>query len=246
MNQLLVTTNGKRLQAIALTVSLLTVALINPVHAQEKLLRTLAVTGRGVESIQTTKAQVQLGVEVEGKSATEVQGEVAKRSAAVVQLLKSRNVEKLETTGIRLEPIYKNEENKPRRLTGYSATNTVSFRLPTEQAGKLLDDAVQIGATRINGISFMASEEAIASAQKQALRKATQEAQSQAEAVLSSLNLTRKEILGIQIDNATPPTVVRLESRQFSTTTKLMGEAIIPVVGGEQEVQASVTLQISY
>src|SRR4028118_159608 len=154
MNPILLSANGnrlgKRLQTISLTASLLTIALINPVMAQEKLLRTLTVTGRGVESIQTTKTQVQLGVEVQGKSATGVQQDAARRSTSVVELLRSRNVEKLQTTGIRLNPVY-SYENNTQRLTGYSATNTVSFQLPTEQAGTLLDDAVKAGATRING-----------------------------------------------------------------------------------------------
>lgn len=242
MNQILLLANRKRLEIIGLTVGLLTMALINPVLAQEKLLRTLTVTGRGVESIPTTKAQVQLGVEVQGKSATGVQEDVAKRSAAVVQLLKSRNVEKLTTTGIRLNPIYETENNR-QRLIGYAASNTVSFQLPTEQAGKLLDDVVQAGATKIDGVSFTASEEAIASAQKQALRKATQDSLQQAEAVLSSLSLPRKEIVSIQVNGATPP---ELSLRQFRTTTKLAGEAVLAVEGGEQEVQASVTLQVSY
>lgn len=245
MNQILLATNDKRLQAFSLTVSLLTMALINPVNAQEKLLRTLTVTGRGVESIQTTKTKVQLGVEVQGKSATGVQEDVAKRSAAVVELLKSRNVEKLETSGINLNPIYSYEDNK-QRLTGYSATNTVSFRLPTEQAGKLLDDAVKSGATRIDGVSFTATEEAIASAQKQALRKATQEAQSQAEAVLSSLNLTRKDIVDIQVNGATPPPPIFQPRAAAPASSNISLKQSSPVEAGEQEVQASVTLQISY
>lgn len=247
MNKILVSSNyrqfGKPLQTISLTLSLLTTLLLNPAIAQEKLLRTLTVTGRGVESIQTTKAQVQLGVEVQGKSATGVQEEVAKRSAAVVELLKSRNVEKLETTGISLNPIYNNENNQ-QRLTGYSATNTVSFRLPTQQAGQLLDDAVKSGATRIDGVSFTASEEAIATAQKQALRKATQEAQSQADAVLGSLNLTRKDIVSIQVNGATPPPPRLLFTGRDVVENRLAAKT--PVEGGEQEVQASVTLQISY
>jgi uncharacterized protein YggE len=243
MNQILLATNSKRLQIFSVTVSLMTMALINPVNAQEKLLRTLTVTGRGVESIQTTKTQVQLGVEVQGKSATGVQEDAAKRSAAVVQLLKSRNVEKLETSGISLNPIYSYENNQ-QRLTGYSASNTVSFRLPTEQAGQLLDDAVKVGATRINGVSFTASEQAIASAQKLALRKATQEAQSQAEAVLSSLNLTRKEIVNIQVNGATPPPPMPMFTGRDVVESRLAAKT--PVEGGEQKVEASVTLQISY
>jgi uncharacterized protein YggE len=236
---------------LSLLIGLLTLTSTNPAIAQEKLLRTLTVIGRGTESIPTTKARVQLGVEVQGKTAQEVQQEVARRSTSVVELLRSRNVEKLETTGIRLNPIY-SYENNVQRLTGYSATNTVSFRTSTEQVGKLLDDAVQAGTTRIDDVSFTASDEAIAAAQKQALREATAEAQQQADAVLTSLNLTRKDIVSIQVNGATPPPPTpvftgqdRLRSR-FSVTTKLSGEAIIPIVSSEQQVQASVTLQISY
>jgi uncharacterized protein YggE len=235
---------SRRLPTVSLLVGLLSVTLTYPAMAQEKLLRTLTVTGRGVEYIPTTKTQVQLGVEVQGKTAQAVQEEVARRSSAVVELLRSRNVEKLETTGIRLNPVYSNED-EVRRLTGYSATNIVSFRTSTEQAGKLLDEAVQVGATRIDSVSFTASDEAIATAQKQALREATQDAQEQADTVLSTLTLTGKEIVSIQVNGATPPEPRFVE--QFSTTTKLAGDTVFtPLVAGEQQVQASVTLQIRY
>jgi len=167
---------------------------------------------------------------------------VARQSAAVVELLRSRNVQQLQTTSIQLNPVYSYEDNQ-RRLIGYSASNTVSFRLPTEQAGRLLDDAVAAGATRINSISFTAPESAIATAQKQALREATQDAQQQADAVLNALNLTRQDIVTIQINGATPPSPpMPLMSRAESFAPN----APTPVIGGEQEVQASVTLQISY
>jgi uncharacterized protein YggE len=70
----------------------------------------------------------------------------------------------------------------------------VSFRIPTEQAGILLDEVVQTGVTQISGVSFVASDEAIANAQKQALKKATQDAKEQAKAILSSLGLHRTQI----------------------------------------------------
>lgn len=229
-------------QALFFALGLLSLTLTNPAFAQEKLMRTITVTGRGVESISTTKAQVQLGVEVQGKTATNVQQEVAQRSSAVVELLRSRNnVEKLQTTGIRLNPIY-SYENNIQQLTGYAASNTVSFRIPTEQAGTILDDAVKVGATKIDSVSFTAADEAIAAAQKQALRQATQDAQQQADAVLSSLNLTRKDIVNIQINGSTPPPPMPFLERAALASKA----ADTPVIGGEQEVQASVTLQISY
>lgn len=233
-----------RFAVIYLALGLLTLTFANPVLAQEKVLRTLTVSGRGVEMIPTTLTQVRLGVEVQGKTAQEVQQEVARRSSAVVALLRSRNVEKLETTGITLNPIY-SYNNNVQRLTGYTATNTVSFRLNTQQTGTLLDDAVKAGATRIDGINFAASDSAIAQAQQQALREATQDAQQQANTVLNVLNFTPKEVVSIQVNNAsTPPPTPLLNQRAVASSAE---QALsTPIIGGEQQVEASVTLQISY
>ncbi|MEG4496326.1 SIMPL domain-containing protein [Microcoleus sp. F10-C6] len=228
--------------ALCLTLTLVSFVRLDPAVAQEQRIRTLSVTGRGVEAIPTTQTQVRLGVEVQGKTAAEVQQEAARRSSAVVELLRSRQVEKLETAGITLNPIY-NYDNNQQRLTGYTATNTVSFRINTASAGTLLDDAVNAGATRIDGVSFAAAESAIEQARKQALRKATQDAQSQADAVLSALNLKRGEILGIQVNGAIAPPPMY---RQLAGARAAAADAATPVVGGEQEIEASVTLQIAY
>ncbi|MEZ2225638.1 MAG: SIMPL domain-containing protein [Microcoleus sp.] len=230
------------LTALCLTLTLVSFTGLGEARAQEQRLRTLTVTGRGIEVIPTTQTQVRLGVEVQGKTAAEVQQEAARRSSAVVELLRSRQVEKLETAGITLNPSYSYENNQ-QRLTGYTATNTVTFRINTQSAGTLLDDAVNAGATRIDGVSFVAVESAIESARKQALRKATQDAQSQADAVLSSINLKRGEIVNIQVNGASAPPPMY---RQLAGTRGVAAEATTPVVGGEQQIEASVTLQISY
>ncbi len=227
---------------LAITLGITSLFLMPPAIAQEKLLRTLTVSGRGTEFIPTTLTQVRLGVEAQGKTANEVQQVVAQRSNAVVNLLRSRKVEKLETTGINLNPTYR-YDNGNQTLTGYSASNIVSFRVETSKAGGLLDDAVKVGATRVDGVSFVATEGAISSAQKIALKEATQDAQAQADAVLSVLNLTRKDVVGIQINGAftPPPRPMRADVMEMKAAA-----APSPVIGGEQQVEASVTLQISY
>jgi len=161
----------------------------------------------------------------------------------VVQLLRSRNVIKLQTTGINLNPVYSYENNR-QRLTGYAGSNTVSFQVPTEQAGSILDDAVRAGASQINSVSFVAADEAIARAQSEALREAAQAAQAQADSVLATLGLNRQEIVGIQINNAVaPPPMPYMRAAAMEGAAR---DAVTPVVGGEQDVQASVTLQIRY
>jgi uncharacterized protein YggE len=168
---------------------------------------------------------------------------VAKRTNAVVDLLRSRSVEKLQTTGIQLQPNYEYANNQ-RKLNGYTGTNTVSFRLPTEAVGGLLDQSVKVGATRINGVSFMATEEAIAAAQKIALKRATEDAQSQANAVFQALNLTPKDVISVQINGANVPVPPRFRTDYMVQAAA--APAPTPVIGGDQSVRGSVTLQIAY
>ncbi|MBD3885265.1 SIMPL domain-containing protein [Phormidium tenue FACHB-886] len=229
---------------LPLLVGALSLSAIHPAMAhEEQMLRTLTVTGIGKESIPTTLALVQLGVEVQGKTAEEVQQEVARRSSAVVELLQSRNVSLLQTTGVYLSPTYDYNDGQ-QRLTGYTATNTVSFRVSSDRAGTLLDEAVRAGATRIDGITFAAEDAAVATAQQQAIREATQDAQSQAEAAFGALGLQRGEVVSVQVNGATPPSPVPVPYAAQAMARDVA--ASTPVVGGEQEVQASVTLQIQY
>jgi uncharacterized protein len=249
--------NPKRTFAIflsTLTIATLpaTAALLMPdsVQAQSvsssSSLRTLTVSGRGTESIPTTIASVRLGVEAQGKTASEVQNAIAKRSNAVVAFLKSRNVEKLETTGVNLNPVYSYENNK-QVLTGYSGSNMVVFRTSNNAAGEIIDQAVKSGASRIDGISFLATDEAIAAAQKVALKRATREAQAQASAVLEALNFTQKDIVGIQVNNAIPrPRPMEMNENAVMARSAKLADAPTPVLGGEQTIDATVTLEISY
>jgi hypothetical protein len=232
------------LKVMAASLGLMGLAMMSPAAmAQEKIQRTVTVTGRGSELVATTLSQVRLGVEAQGKTANAVQQEVARRSNSVVTYLKSRNVQKLETTGINLSPTYR-YDNGVQTLTGYTAGNMVSFRVPTKDAGEILDEAVKAGASRIDGISFIASDEAIAAARKVALQEATQDGLSQADAVLQTLNLTRKEVVNIQINNAFVPAPRPYLAEAM--VAKAAAAPPSPVMGGDQEVEATVTLQISY
>ena len=238
------TLSYQRLGIVLAIFGLLGLILVKPAmsEAKEKMLPTLTVTGQGSEKIPTTLTQIELGVEITGKTATEVQQEVAQRTSTVVDFLKSRNVEQLQTTGVQLQPTYDYSDNQS-KLSGYIGTNTVSFRLKTDQVGNLLDETVKAGATRINNVSFTATDAAISSAQKESLRKATLDAQALADTVLKTLNFAPKEIVNIQINQASVPQPTLIQVEQMS---KASADASTPIIGGEQTVDASVTLQISY
>jgi uncharacterized protein len=238
--------SAKPALSILLTASLVLLMGAAPGMTQErKPARTLTASGRGIVSIPTTLSQIRLTIEVAGKTPTAAQQEAAKRSTQVVNYLKSQQVEKLQTAGINLNPTYVYQNGNSPKITGYSATNSISFRVTNDRAGAILDAAVKNGATRIDGVSFVASEQAIANAQLQALKQATQDAQRQADAVLDTLNLKRKEVIGIQINSASTPAPIPLA--QEAMRAKVADSSYTtPVVGGEQQVEAAVTLDIGY
>lgn len=231
--------------ALLLTASFVLMAGIAPGTTQErKPARTLTAGGRGIVMIPTTLSQIRLAIAVSAKTPTAAQQAAATRSTRVIDYLKTQRVDKLQTTGINLNPTYAYPPNSTPQLTGYTANNSISFRVTTDRAGAILDAAVKNGATRIDGVSFIASDEAIAIAQTQALKQATQDAQCQADAVLDSLNFKRREVIGIQINSNSTPAPIPIA--QTMLQQRVATDATTPVIGGEQQVEASLTLDIGY
>ena len=202
--------------------------------------RVLTVTGQGIIEIPTTITQVNLGVVVQAKTAADAQTQAAQQSNAVVDWVRSQNVDNLQTTGISLSPQYDYSGNR-QSIIGYQATNNISFQLATERAGAVMDEAVRVGATQINRVSFVAEDDAIAAARQEALQAAITDAQQQADAALSSLGLSRQEIVNILIGSVSaPPPVdsVQLISAEAAPRS--------PVIGQDQSISARVTLHIRY
>ena len=72
----------------------------------------------------------------------------------------------------------------------------------------------------------------------------TQDAQRQADAVLDSLNFKRREVIGIQINSNSTPAPIPIA--QTMLQQRVATDATTPVIGGEQQVEASLTLDIGY
>lgn len=203
--------------------------------------RILEVTGQGKVTVPTALTQVELGVEVEKETASEVQEEVARLSDAVIKELKKVGALELETTEVQLEPVFKFTDNTRERI-GFKGRNTLQFQLPTEQAGAAIDRAVKAGANLIENISFIASDTDLEKARLQAIRQAVQDAQIQANEVFKELNLIPREIIEIDIIEAEIPSPKSL----FSSTEAIAFSAATPIIGGSQTIDATVGLDILY
>ncbi|MGD1899747.1 MAG: SIMPL domain-containing protein [Phormidesmis sp.] len=215
----------------------------SPAPIAQQSERVLSVTGEGTQMLQTTLTQVSLSVIGEGQTAQDAQQQAAQRQTAVIEWLRSQNVDKLETTGISLNPRY-DYTNDRQVLRGYEANQTVSFRIATEQAGAIMDEAVNVGATRIDGVSFVAEDEAIEAARQQALAAAVEDAQQQADTVLSALGLSRQEVVNITIGSTSAPPPRPVQARAMAVAES--DAATTPIVGQEQTIRGQVTLHIRY
>jgi uncharacterized protein YggE len=203
--------------------------------------RVLTVTGRGERSVKTTKARIQLGVTAEGKTAIAVQEEVARQANSIVSRLQQLGVEKLQTTSIQLNPKYVYENNRQRQ-DGFTGQTSVSFIVDIDKAGSTLDSAVNSGANQIDQISFIATDTELNAAKQLALQDAIKDAQTQSNTVLSTLGFTPKTIKAINISDSAIAYPVAQPRASFAKDAA----SSVPILGGEQKVEASVTLQITY
>ncbi|WP_126146835.1 SIMPL domain-containing protein [Synechococcus elongatus] len=224
---------------LALTTAALLV-LPGPAVTEPSPQRLITVTGQGRESVAAKLLEVNLGVEVQAATAEAAQAEVSRRADSLVKLLRDRRVEQLTTTGITLSPRYRYRDNQ-QIPDGFTATYSLQFRSPSNAAGSVIDAAIKSGSTRIDSIRFVATGPELETAQATALREAAADARQKADIVLRSLGLSAQEIQTIQVNSAAAPGPVP----QLRTAVA-DSAANVPIVGGEQDVTASVTLQIRY
>ena len=99
-------------------------------------------------------AIISAGVQTLQPTATAAIEENAARMERVRAALKRAGIEDrdIQTSSINLNPEYHYDQNRPPRLTGYRATNTVNVKFrDLKRTGAILDALVAEGANQING-----------------------------------------------------------------------------------------------
>lgn len=202
----------------------------------------LTVTGQGRVNIPTTLAEITLGVQIQAPNAEEAQNQAAQQADGMVSFLQGRNVSNLVTSQVSLFPKFDSDGN----ISNWIATNMVSFQAGVEDVGMIIDGAIQNGANRITSVSFKATEEALEDAQQEAIRRAIENGQSQANAAFDQLSLTQENILAVTINFSFIPGPVPVPLNVNAVGTAPPAAARTPIVGGEQEVSASVTIVFAF
>jgi hypothetical protein len=115
-----------------------------------------------------------------------------------------------------------------------------AFSVGLDKAAAVIDAAIAAGANQISQISFTAPDAEIYSARQLAMQDAVKDAQTQANTVLAALGMQAKSIKTINIGES----AIALPSPQGEQFAKMANS--VPVIGGDQKVNATVTLQITY
>ncbi len=202
---------------------------------------TLEVVGRGEVRIKPEVAYLTILVETTAKKASDAVRENAEKMKKVIDKLKSEigKEDKITTSGYTLSPIYEySDKIKGSQLTGYGASNGVTVETRNlNDIGKLVDSATQVGANRINSLSFDTNKRE--EYKRQTLVQAVQDARTTADTVARASGVKIVKILRISPSYEVPGPMVReLGFAKMATAQP----APTPIEPGELTVSATVNI----
>ncbi|MBY3035421.1 SIMPL domain-containing protein [Rhizobium leguminosarum] len=217
-----------------------------PAFAQEAKPRepVISVTGDGESSVAPDMAVVNLAVVKQAKTAREALDENNKAMNDVLTALKSGGIAErdLQTSGFSIQPQYNypqpvdGQQQQP-QLIGYQTINSVTVRLrDLAKLGAVIDQSVTLGINQGGEIQFTNDkpDAAIEEARKAAVADAVKRAKTLSEA--AGVKLGRILEITENVPRAMPQPVYR------ATMMKEASDAAVPVQGGENDYNVSVTV----
>ena len=221
-------------------------AVARPVSAQTPQAQlsenvVVVTSGEAIVKRVPDRAWVQITAESRARSPREAQKLNADAMAAVLQKLKGAGLpaDALQTRGYDLHPEY-DYANGRQTLRGYLARNSVEVRMDDlARVGEIVDMAVTAGATSVGGVRFDLKDRA--SAEREALRLAVEDARRRAEAAAGGAGMKVERVVRIEEHRVTvnpPPRPMMMSMRAESA----QAAAEPPIEAGEMELRGAVTL----
>lgn len=170
---------------------------IAPLFAQDRaaLSHTVRASAEATITAKPDRAQITVGVVTESATAKEAADQNANATAQLIQTLKQvlSGRGDVKTPSYSISPQYQYANDKPPKLTGYRAENSVLVTVDDlSLVGEVIDSSTNSGANTIGGIAFtLRNDEAV---RNEAFAQAAIKAQATAEAIARALKL---HVLGI-------------------------------------------------
>lgn len=199
----------------------------------------LVVSGNGRVSLTPDIAHINAGVETVMKDAREAQAENAEIMNRIIDALKTLGIQDkdIQTANYSVHVEYDFSGNQ-RRLIGYRVSNNVriAFR-QIDRVGEVLTKLAESGANQFYGVSF--GVENSTDAYSEALKKAIAEAK--AEAQLMAQQAGVKLGKPVEIHEGSAPQGIQF-GKAMDMARLESAAAQVPIMEGELEVQANVTI----
>ncbi len=144
----------------------------------------------------------------------------------------------VQTSGISIYPQYQYTENKPPKINGYQASNTVNLKVrDISKLGKVLDALVASGANQVNGPNFEIDQPE--AAYDEARRNALKKAQDRAEMYAQTLGLRVRRIVSIDEGTGYQPPIMLRGAAMKSVAMDAMETSVSP---GESTLSANLNV----
>jgi hypothetical protein len=198
----------------------------------------VVTTGEAVVKRAPDRAFVSVSAESRARTSREAQRTNAEAMTTVLGRLKAAGLvgDAIQTTGYDIQPEFE-YGNGRQTLRGYVVRNAIEVRVDDlPKLGEILDIAVGAGATSVAGVRFDLKDRS--GAEREALHRAVEDARARANAAAAGAAMKVERIVRIEEQrvNVMPPPrpmmAMRAEAQAVTT----------PVVAGELEIRATVTL----
>ena len=190
---------------------------------------TITLMGRGSIEQPPDVAMINVGVQVEAKSAAEAMAQQAANMNGVFAAVKAAGIAErdMQTGNMSLNPVYEYPNNARPRLTGYQASNSITVKVrKLDTLGKTLDAVVKGGGNTINGISFSVDQPD--KFQDEARVEAIEDAVAKAELYAKAVGYKVKRIVTISEQEFYPqppmPVMMRMQDMAAESTPIAAGE----------------------
>ena len=205
----------------------------------------IVVSANGEVVITPDRANIQLGVETQAKTAALASAENNKKQNAVLAAIKALGIpaSSITTSSYSVSPIQRwDEKERKTIIDGYRVSNIVVVNVAKiEQTGAVIDGALASGANRVASLNFELADPS--KAREEAISKAVAQARREAEVAAKAAGGSISGLLEITVNSYEPPRQVPMFAMAKSASVSDMST---PVSEGTLTVQVSVTTRWQY
>ncbi|MGV3708567.1 MAG: SIMPL domain-containing protein [Gemmatimonas sp.] len=167
----------------------------------------IVISANGIVESTPDRANVQLGVETQAKTAAAASSENNRKQTAVLNAIKALGIPagSITTSSFNVSPIQRWDEKERKTLIdGYRVSNLVVVKVAkVEQTGAVIDAALGAGANRVAQLNFELSDPS--KAREEAITKAVAQARKEAEIAARAAGGRIQGLLEITVNSFEPP-----------------------------------------